>query len=472
MLVFLVALVARVLVAVFLTEHFSGSLVLDDSTYSQMAATKAAEQTRSWDAYTRFLYDATATFMIPLTAVYEVFGPVKLAGQIFVATIGAGVAAATTRLGLEAMPAPWAVAGGIIVGLLPSEILWSSLLLKDAMVWLVVAVIAVIVAIAGRSSGLRLAAAGVLIGLCLFLLSRLRIHTHVVAAIALIPAAFFGSRAQRGVRVAGAALLSIGVPWLIGVGPMGIDFALHPGSLEARRLANAANAQSAIVAAEPEPAATQNNAGSLSDLELEVLALQLGSSRDQIAQMPPSQLAEAAQEAATGAKKPARSASELGLSAEDARAIALGAAKKLEEVAASRPPPPPGDASDELEASIEHLPRGISVMLFEPYPWQSGSSTGFLLARLETILWYPVLLLAALGLFRVRDHLRVVAFPLLFGGGMMFVYALAEGNVGTAYRHRGEFVWAVALLAAMGLLRIYQKRGNGGDDHSAGLEGV
>jgi hypothetical protein len=34
------------------------------------------------------------------------------------------------------------------------------------------------------------------------------------------------------------------------------------------------------------------------------------------------------------------------------------------------------------------------------------------------------------------------------------MYALTEGNLGTAYRHRGEFVWVVALLAALGLSRV------------------
>jgi hypothetical protein len=65
-------------------------------------------------------------------------------------------------------------------------------------------------------------------------------------------------------------------------------------------------------------------------------------------------------------------------------------------------------------------------------------------------------------------RLRVTLFPLVAGSGVLALYALAEGNIGTAFRHRGEFVWVVALLAAMGAFRIaerYRKRPDspGGD---------
>jgi hypothetical protein len=43
-----------------------------------------------------------------------------------------------------------------------------------------------------------------------------------------------------------------------------------------------------------------------------------------------------------------------------------------------------------------------------------------------------------------------MVFPVIVATGIVIQYALSEGNVGTAYRHRGEFVWVVALLAALG----------------------
>ena len=42
----------------------------------------------------------------------------------------------------------------------------------------------------------------------------------------------------------------------------------------------------------------------------------------------------------------------------------------------------------------------------------------------------------------------MLAFPVLAGAATLAMYGLTEGNLGTAYRHRGEFVWVVALLDA------------------------
>jgi hypothetical protein len=77
------------------------------------------------------------------------------------------------------------------------------------------------------------------------------------------------------------------------------------------------------------------------------------------------------------------------------------------------------------------------------------------------LLWYPLLLLAALGLVGVRRHARVLAFPLVLGGGIATMWALVEGNFGTAYRHRGEFVWAVVVLAAAGVTVLRRPRPHG-----------
>jgi hypothetical protein len=111
--------------------------------------------------------------------------------------------------------------------------------------------------------------------------------------------------------------------------------------------------------------------------------------------------------------------------------------------------------SGEVGADLHYLPQGVTVMLFQPYPWQTTGSTYMKVARANAIIWYPLLLLAFLGLLSLRPrHLRVMAFPLLAGGAILISYALVEGNLGTAFRHRGEFEWVVALLAGFGLWRL------------------
>ena len=111
-----------------------------------------------------------------------------------------------------------------------------------------------------------------------------------------------------------------------------------------------------------------------------------------------------------------------------------------------------------IRSDLTHLPRGLSVMLLEPYPWDANRNSRVVLAKIETILWYPILGLALVGVFHVRRHGRVLWFPLLYGVGVLIGYALSEGNLGTAFRHRGEFVWVAALLAAFGARDLWNRR--------------
>jgi hypothetical protein len=97
-------------------------------------------------------------------------------------------------------------------------------------------------------------------------------------------------------------------------------------------------------------------------------------------------------------------------------------------------------------------------MLAQPYPWARGS-VSLHLAGADELIWYPLVLLALVGLLRLRArHLRVMAFPVIAGGTILILYALTEGNVGTAFRHRGEFEWVVALLAVLGLRQLIEWR--------------
>lgn len=97
-------------------------------------------------------------------------------------------------------------------------------------------------------------------------------------------------------------------------------------------------------------------------------------------------------------------------------------------------------------------------MLFEPVPWTFEGTTTMKLARLEMVLWYPVLVLAIVGLWRWKRFARITVFPVMFGAGSLLVYGLAEGNLGTAFRHRGEFIWVVILLAVIGAFVVAERR--------------
>lgn len=449
--VFIVALVVRVTTAAAIHLAIGADFfgVGDDTTYSQMAADVAAGATAHWDGYTRLLYNITATFTVPLTVIYLVFGPTILGGPVLAAFFGAATAALVTRIALEALPVRWALSAGLGVTFFPSQVLWSSLTLKDAAVWAVLAGLGVVVAVANRADGRALALSGAGAAVGLVLLGHLRLHTLIVACVALGLAAWVGVRRQRAPRIAGALLLAVSIPWFLGLGPGGVGLVTSAGrDLENRRVANAFGAATALVPDVP-PAQTEG-AVALTELEARVAVLD-----EELRELDEERLA--AREPAGGAEPPA----DPGLTPAERRALAnrrrqlererhlaveRAAALRLE--AAQQPEVP---AAEEVGSPhLAHLPRGLSAMLLEPYPWRSSPNSRVAVARLESFLWYPLLAFAMMGLTGLWRERRVLAYPVLVGGGILLMYALAEGNFGTAYRHRGEFVWVVILLATFG----------------------
>lgn len=390
--VFLLALAVR-LAAVAAGQLIPESWIAnDDSTYSLLAEQMARGDTNSWSPYLSMLYSATATFLVPLTALYWLFGPVEWAGQALVAVVGAGVAAVTTRLALEKLPTVWAVSVGGVLALLPSQVAWSAVLLKDSWVWSTTAALALAIAIALRSRGRVLVAAILGSVSLLFLLGHLRLQSTFVAAWALVAAVALFPRERRLAWIGGALLIAISVPWLAGGGPGGIDPVLaRADNFGEARAAGAVGAGSAIVVEPASP--TTSNPGPTASAP--------------------------ADQSHGGTDRP--------------------------------------DATSRLVTDISHLPRGLSVMLLEPYPWDPNRNLRVVFAKIDTILWYPILGLALVGLAQVKQHPRVLAFPSLLGAGLLVGYAMAEGNLGTAFRHRGELVWIVALLATFGARSLWQR---------------
>lgn len=460
LLVFLIAFGVRALLAIVLTVVYGGSLVPDDSTYSTMASQVAAGERDGWDAFTQGLYRSTFAFLGPVALIYSVVGPEPLAAQLFVGLLGALTAAATTFVAVQLLRPRWAIVAGLVVGLLPSQALWSSLILKDAAVWFALASIAAVVAVAMRSTGWRLLPLGGAASLLLVMLAFLREHTLVVAAFALAVASLAGIRKQRILRIGGALAIAIVVPWLVGIGPAGSTLVTNAGSLESRRLLNAEGAQTAFIEAEPQAPEESDPIVLERIAALQGEAAELRLRAEQIRQEPPGGAdpgAEPGQPQNGSAREEARTerilqlAASLEAEAQELQAKAMEPGEEGSSVIVENAAP--------LDPNIAHLPTGLSVMLLEPVPWQTGGSGTLQLARLEALVWYPLLVLAAVGLWMSRKHLSSLAFPLLAGGGILFVYALTEGNVGTAFRHRGEFVWVVALLAALGLHQVAVWRG-------------
>lgn len=495
--IFLAALAVRVALVVILAVAFEGGLFEDESTYGRMAETMASGETGRWDEYTHGLFWETAGFTIPLTAVYWLTGSSALAGQLLVALFGALAAALTTRVALEHLGAGWSLLAGGIVGLLPSVVLWSSLTLKDPAVWAALTAIALTVALASNASGRRLLLLALAGGAALWWLGHMRLHTTVVAAWAIAIASWFGLRDRRPQRVAGGLAITILVPWLVGAGPAGVTFVADQGKpLELRRVQNAESADTAFIAPVKEiervegelaglrhrAAALERRATLLERRAGELMRDNTGEAPDTPEKSPAPEATPRDDDPATPEKSPAPEATpvdddpdtpekspdyeatpvsddpeELLALAEELRAEAKQYEAEAEEVIRSRPHLAnwfggrlDRDLSGGLREDLKALPRGLVVMLLEPYPWRDTANLRMNLARAESFLWWPILALALIGVASVRRHPGVLVFPLVAGAGIATMYALVEGNFGTAFRHRAEFIWAVALLAAFG----------------------
>lgn len=449
--VYVCALLVRVGVAVFASTQWGSSLQSPDTLgYQIMLEQAATGSVHSWDDFTHQLYGSTATFTVPLTLLYRLTGPELWIGQLFVAVAGAGVAALVTRLALEMTTPRWALLPGAIVAFLPSQALFSSVLLKDPFVWLILAALGVVVAVAMRSHGRQLLIMAIAIGMLLLSMAYLRQHTFVVACWAVGISGWFGMKRHRLARGMGAVAIALLIPLLVGLGPAARDFVQGQNVGNLRRL-NAVGAASAFI-----PTVTQE------DLEVQAAAMidEARLLRQQAREI------EEAEKPPTGGSgeggevaEPAPSEPEPEPAREASRKL-RAKADRLEERARSlqgQIPVVPSQPDISSEPTLRYLPEGLTVMLLKPFPL-SGGSTSLRLAAAETVLWYPILALAVIGLYAARRHLRATIFPILVGGGVLFVYSVAEGNIGSAFRHRAEFVWVVALLAGLGVMHIFEWR--------------
>ncbi|HMK97671.1 MAG TPA: hypothetical protein VK425_09015 [Acidimicrobiales bacterium] len=107
-----------------------------------------------------------------------------------------------------------------------------------------------------------------------------------------------------------------------------------------------------------------------------------------------------------------------------------------------------------LAVDIRALPGGLVSFLLRPFPGQHGEGLSYDLAGLEEFLFYPLYVLAAVGVVVGRRKREVIAFPVLVAALISAVGAEAEGNLGSAFRHRDQLLWVVATLATVGAYHL------------------
>lgn len=391
--IFCIALVLRLAFVVLAAVFAPWPVIPDERQYVDLAKLVAEGQltSKTWDGYAITLFRTTDAYTGPLSLLFWMFGPRRILGSLLAVGFGAATAALTVRLSMEMLSRRWAFAAGAIVAVLPSQVLWSSVTLRESMVWASLAGLGLIVAIAGREAhGGRLLLFALACGACLVALGNLRAQTFVVAAWCLAIAPWLFRPERRLVARFGALALGVGVPVLVGYGIGGIRLVVPSAErVGATRAVMAVDAESAFV----EPGVT---VGGGADSPGAIHAVRGGVTTD--------------------------------------RTIDVG-----------------------LKAQVIHIPSGLVAVTLRPFPWESPDNVGLLLAQIETLFWIALYAVGAVGLVR-RPARRVMAFPFLVLGGVTVVAALTQGNLGTAFRHRGQVLWVLALFAAAGASALRAKR--------------
>lgn len=112
-----------------------------------------------------------------------------------------------------------------------------------------------------------------------------------------------------------------------------------------------------------------------------------------------------------------------------------------------------GGAHASWAGEIFRLPGAAGAVLFRPlwpFDHSAAGSASFWVASLENYLWLglALLVIGVLAVFRTpvaRVVTMAVAYSVVLVGGL----ALMEGNLGTAFRHKGQLLWAMAVVLAL-----------------------
>jgi len=368
--------VVRLIAAVGIT-HFSGYLFGDESEYVILGRLAAAGHLTPafWSGYGETLFHTAGSFMWPIVLLFKLFGANRLVAALWAGLFGAVTAALTALIVDRALGRRWSALAGLTVALFPSQVLWSSVVLRESMVWAGLCGAAVGILIFSQAKHWQsLAGATLIVGVALLSLAFLRSWALLPAAWAAALAVWLFRPARPMPTRALCALLCLLVPLASGLGLAGNSYVRHHGQkLGYERSVLAENAKSAFV-----PDVQPTNV--------------------------------------PGAQPAA-----------DALVV-------------------PNGLSNDLRA----LPRGFVAFTLRPFPWQHGEGLSYDFAAVEELLYYPLYLLALIGVVAYRRRRDLIAFPLLVTVLLTGIASDAEGNLGSAFRHRDQLFWAVTFFAALG----------------------
>jgi len=162
-----------------------------------------------------------------LSFLFELFGPYRLLGQLLAVFYGVLTAGLTAYLALRLLRPAFALLAGMIVAFLPSQIIFSSVALRESLVWALLAAAAVICSRLGPRVGRSSMVIGVAgLAVLFYLLESLRVQTAIIA-LWCMTLALVAVRGHRLLRCGSAAVLFLVVPLLVGHSPGGMGWYGH-----------------------------------------------------------------------------------------------------------------------------------------------------------------------------------------------------------------------------------------------------
>jgi hypothetical protein len=389
-----VAFALRAILAIGSAVVTTRFIIPDEGLYMAMGRTfVSGRPLESWyPGYGQSFYESLRGFNAPLVLLFEIFGPHVVVGRLFSAVMGAAAAGVTVAIGLRFLRPAFAVAAGLVIALTPTQILFSSAVLREAHVWLALTVIGLGVVLM-LATDLRRMTLGIVLAVAgLLWLGLLRDQTLLAASWAVGLAVVLAPRRLWAPRVAAGIAIAVLLPFMGGIGYAGIPLVkAKGGTLQETRATLGADANTAF---EPQQPAAAQQPGAA----------------------------------------PAAPAATPATTTEVDKAIVSG---------------------------FRHLPVGLLNVTMRPYPWESAPSLSLKLARVENLEWYLLYVLAAIGLvvsLRRRATRLAIQFPLALFVLMTGIAAVTQGNLGTAYRHRDQVLWALVLGAAAGAQWLWLRR--------------
>ena len=445
--VVVVSAAARLSVALVLNLFDIWSLAPDAVQYLALAEANADGRLEEfWAGYGVSLYGSTRSFSGQLWFLFELFGPYRLLGQLLAVFYGVLTAGLTAYLALRLLRPAFALLAGMIVAFLPSQILFSSVTLRESLVWALLAAAAVTCSRLGP----RVSRPSIVIGVAglavlFYLLATVRAQTAIIA-LWCMTLALVAVRGHRLLRCGSAAVLFLVVPLLIGYSPGGVTYLIKSASrLGTVRTYMAMSAESAINELEPlYPEAGVGDGVQAGVGDAVQAAVQAG--------------------VGDGVQDGVQAAVQDGVG--DGIYIAvLDRDTSLDPDGRQKFVVDTDGRSvvvhNELSSSFRVFPKGLLAVTLRPAPWEAARTRKFQFAGSENVIWLLLFVFAGVGAWVRRGDVHVVALPASLIISLTLAAAVTQGNLGTAFRHREQVLFALSILAVAGLQAAIDHRHRG-----------